>query len=206
MLKWAKERIRALPDRETSLRNQFNALKNEQDPAEEMVQLKPFIDNLLRGNLFYQHSTFFGPNNTAYGYRVDERKMVYQLACMFLEFGYPHILQGLYVLESRTFFSDKDTQDLTTALRGIGDVPKYIVDAMLGSIATVSDFVFEGRKYLKDKRPFLDATVLGSCALTPAINLDLVNVGEDGVVRYQGRRMARGRKLGQGSMGAVYVY
>ena len=185
------------------MRNQFNALKNEQDP---LAQLKPFVDNLLRGDLFYQHGTFFGPK-TAYGFLVDERKMVYQLACMFLEFGYPQILQGLYTMQqSRTFFSDKDAADLAGALRSIGDVPEYIVGAMLGSIATVSNFMFEGRKYLKDKPPFLDATVLGSCALTPAIDLDLVDVGGDGEVRYQGRPMARGRKLGQGSMGAVYVY
>ena len=52
----------------------------------------------------------------------------------------------------------------------------YIVGAMNGSILTLSEFIFGGRKYLQDKPEFLDSSVLKSCDLTASIDLGQVEV------------------------------
>lgn len=206
MLPWAKSRIEALRVRDLRLRRIFNEIKVEEGPG-SLALLKPFTDELLRGNRFNKHSTFLNPAKTEDGFRVTEQKMVYQLGCMFLEFGYPEILQRLYTMQTtNVFVADDDLRSLFEALNNIKNIPSYIVGAMNGSILTLSEFIFEGRKYLQDKPQFLDSSVLKSCDLTTSIDLGQVEVQSEQEVFYQGRRMTQGKKLGQGSMGAVFLY
>lgn len=202
MLAWAKEKIAKLP-RNDDLRRAWNKWKNNETTFE------PVIDMLLDDHYhsvctFYNTNMTWAGNSKKYGFYVTEQKMVWQLGCMFLEFGFLDILSAIGTLQQRAFIHERDLRDLVMRLRK-ENIPEYIVKALSGKISTVAAFVFEGRKFLKDTAPFLDSSVLNVCDITSPIDLAQVQVNGNQVT-YQGRIMNRGKMLGKGSMGAVYLY